>query len=383
MKINEIESSENIVVAYPGRFQPFHKGHAAVYNKLSKMFPQVYITTSGKTELDKSPFSFDEKREMITSMGIPGNAVIQTRFPNSPSELLEMFDPDTTKFIIVVSKKDMEGDNPRFSFNPKKDGSDSYYKPFKNVETMQPLSKHGYVLVVPVYEFPIMNQRVSSATEIRDMFRNANPSQQREIVKDLYGEYNQHIHELMRKKLNILNSGDTVVSEALQYHTKNNVPFRESILRPGSKTFFEMVKHLKENINEYNIDSVDREILETDLGEIVRLSDGTDVPLDLPFHYDENISEAEYQGKSVTLNKPQRGGSKKFYVYVRDPKTKNIKKISFGDKGLSVKSNDPARVKSFVARHDCKNKNDKTTAGYWSCRLPRYKSLGIKGGQWW
>lgn len=101
--------------------------------------------------------------------------------------------------------------------------------------------------------------------------------------------------------------------------------------------------------------------------------------------YEKNkaMNEAEYRGKKVELNKPKRGGDKKFYVYVKNPKTGNIKKVSFGAKGMSVKTDDPARVRNFVARHNCKSRNDKTTASYWSCRLPRYKSLGIKGGQWW
>lgn len=101
------------------------------------------------------------------------------------------------------------------------------------------------------------------------------------------------------------------------------------------------------------------------------------------YEKNKSLSEAEYRGKKVELNKPKRGGDKKFYVYVKNPKTGNIKKVSFGAKGMSVKTDDPARVRNFVARHNCKSRNDKTTASYWSCRLPRYKSLGIKGGQWW
>ena len=97
---------------------------------------------------------------------------------------------------------------------------------------------------------------------------------------------------------------------------------------------------------------------------------------------DESLEEAEYQGKKVTLNTPKRGGSKKFYVYTKNKKG-NVIKVSFGQQGMTVKTDNPGRVKAFVDRHDCKNKNDRTKAGYWSCRLPRYKSLGIKGGQWW
>ena len=79
------------------------------------------------------------------------------------------------------------------------------------------------------------------------------------------------------------------------------------------------------------------------------------------------ITESEYQGKKVKLNDPIRGGSKKFYVYVKNAKG-NIVKVSFGDTtGLSIKRDDPARRKSFRARHNCDTAKDKTTARYWSC----------------
>ena len=82
---------------------------------------------------------------------------------------------------------------------------------------------------------------------------------------------------------------------------------------------------------------------------------------------DIEITEAEYQGKKVKLNDPIRGGSKKFYVYVKNAKG-NIVKVSFGDTtGLSIKRDDPARRKSFRARHNCDTAKDKTTARYWSC----------------
>ena len=97
---------------------------------------------------------------------------------------------------------------------------------------------------------------------------------------------------------------------------------------------------------------------------------------------DKDIDEAEYQGKKVELNKPKRGGSKKYYVYVKNPKTDRVKKISFGDvTGLKTKANNKKRAKSFAARHNCEKINDKMKAGYWACRLPRYGL--VKGGKWW
>ena len=83
---------------------------------------------------------------------------------------------------------------------------------------------------------------------------------------------------------------------------------------------------------------------------------------------EDPIGEAEYQGRKVELNKPTRGGSKKFYVYVKDPKSGNVRKISFGDPNMKIKKSNPARRKSFRARHRCATAKDKTSARYWSCR---------------
>ena len=84
--------------------------------------------------------------------------------------------------------------------------------------------------------------------------------------------------------------------------------------------------------------------------------------------WDETIVEAEYQGRKVTLNKPTRGDVKKFKVYVKDPKTGNVKKVNFGDKKMRIKKSNPKRRKSFRARHNCDNPGPKTKARYWSCR---------------
>ena len=83
-------------------------------------------------------------------------------------------------------------------------------------------------------------------------------------------------------------------------------------------------------------------------------------------YQDQPIEEAMYQGRKVKLNDPIRGGAKKFYVYVKDGD--KVKKVSFGDTtGLSIKRDDPARRKSFRARHNCDNPGPKTKARYWSC----------------
>jgi len=90
------------------------------------------------------------------------------------------------------------------------------------------------------------------------------------------------------------------------------------------------------------------------------------------------LNETKDKKKTPPIGKPKRGGSKKFYVYVRDKG--KIKKVSFGDtSGLSAKINNPEARRAFAKRHDCANKKDRTKASYWSCRLPSYaKLLGLK-----
>lgn len=83
----------------------------------------------------------------------------------------------------------------------------------------------------------------------------------------------------------------------------------------------------------------------------------------------QNLGEAEYHGKKVPLSKPMRGDVKKFKVYVKDPKTGNVKKVNFGDPNMRIKKKNPKRRKSFRARHHCDtNPGPKTKARYWSCK---------------
>ena len=169
-----------------------------------------------------------------------------------------------------------------------------------------------------------------------------------------------------------------ILSENLRYHVDKKLPLTENTFRYGSKSFLDLLSearylYLHEVIH---VNDDDKEILlETNLGEY-GMYGGQRVPLDL-LMLEEEIIEAT-EKKNPPIGKPKRGGSKKFYVYVRDKG--KIKKVSFGDTtGLSAKINNPTARKAFAARHDCKNKKDKTKASYWSCRLPRYaKLLGLK-----
>jgi hypothetical protein len=172
-----------------------------------------------------------------------------------------------------------------------------------------------------------------------------------------------------------------ILSEGLKYHLDNARPLTEHVYRAGSDSYFNLWAEARAlySRNIIEVQGDDLEVLtETDLGHF-GLYEGKKVPLDYIFE-EQEIDEAEKKKKDPPIGKPKRGGSKKFYVYVRNPKTKKIKKVSFGDtSGLSAKINNSKARAAFSKRHDCPNKKDRTKASYWSCRLPRYaKLLGLK-----
>ena len=92
-----------------------------------------------------------------------------------------------------------------------------------------------------------------------------------------------------------------------------------------------------------------------------------------------NLFEAEYQGREVTLNKPMKGDVKKYKVFVKDGD--KVKKVNFGDPNMSIKRSNPKKKKSFRARHKCDTAKDKTTPRYWSCKFWSSKSVSdlLKG----
>jgi len=171
------------------------------------------------------------------------------------------------------------------------------------------------------------------------------------------------------------------ISENLKYHVDNNLPVLENIFRPGSQAFFDLIKEARQLFDggSFELIGIDKLLFETtDLGKFAEF-EGQIVPLDLPLEDINNMNEAEYHGKQVDLGKPVRnpGPGKKYYVYVKNPKTKKIIRVNFGDKkgGLSAKVSDPKARKAFASRHQCHLKKDRTKPGYWACRANRYANL--------
>ena len=170
------------------------------------------------------------------------------------------------------------------------------------------------------------------------------------------------------------------MSKGLEYHLNNDIPLTENIYRPHSDSFFNLINEVRELYynGELSLNEEEVELIETDLGAKVKISNGKEVYLDIPLS-EEFINEAEYNGKKVEIGKPRRntGGGKKYVVYVKNPSTGRVKKISFGDVkgGLTAKVSNPKARKAFASRHQCDKKNDRMKAGYWACRLNRFGHL--------
>ena len=123
-----------------------------------------------------------------------------------------------------------------------------------------------------------------------------------------------------------------------------------------------------------HLNEEDEQIVMSDIGKIA-LYEGKMVYLDAPIEDEvEDLFEAKYKGRTVTLNKPMQGDVKKFKVFVKNEKG-NVIKVNFGFGGTSakgkvmrIKKSNPERRKNFRARHNCDNPGPKTKARYWSCR---------------
>lgn len=175
------------------------------------------------------------------------------------------------------------------------------------------------------------------------------------------------------------------LSEGARYHIRNGMTFDENVFRPGTREFFDLFNEARELWRQglYEATEAEYEFFQSDIGEWA-MHEGRMVPLDFPM-WDEDLSEAKYKGREVKLGKAgaSRSGGKA-HVFVRDPKSGNIRKVSFGSSMPDAMGSGPkarARRKSFGDRHGCSKKNDKTKAGYWACRSTKLFGRNIPG--WW
>lgn len=212
--------------------------------------------------------------------------------------------------------------------------------------------------------------------------------------KPTFARYDES--QIIRVALNEIKQAPQLINEDLRYsasegllfHLDNNRFLTENVYRVYSDKFFGLFNEARElyNTGLLELSGDDEQLIKTDIGQ-TGIYEGVEVYLDVPFveNEEEYLVEAKHRGKNVKLNRPFRtpGGPKKFAVYVKS-NGGNIKKVTFGDPNLKIRSSNKKAAKSFRARHKCAQKKDRTTAGYWSCNISRYrKALGIKSSNPW
>jgi hypothetical protein len=184
----------NVIVIYPGRFHPFHRGHMASYEYLTKRFGNnaVYIATSDVQAPITSPFSYADKVEMMTTLGVPGGHVVKVKNPYQAREITDSLTAEekaNTALIFAVSEKDMQEGSARFQFGTKKNGEPTYLQPMPESEKqLKPMSQHAYVMVTPTVNFRVRGADANSASQIRQMYIQGNDADRNSIIADLYGE---------------------------------------------------------------------------------------------------------------------------------------------------------------------------------------------------
>lgn len=182
--------SNKIILTYPGRFQPPHAAHYAAYNEMKRMFgDDVYLTTSNKTDSDKSPFTFDEKKKIFVDMfDVPADKIIQIKNPYSPAEVLTKFSEDTP-WVVGVGEKDSER---------LKNGK--YFEEYSPNKELQGWKEKGYYFIIPLRK-ELFNDDLITGTMVRDVFRGEDEELKKKLFVRLYGKDNKEIRELIQTKI--------------------------------------------------------------------------------------------------------------------------------------------------------------------------------------
>jgi cytidyltransferase-like protein len=189
-------------VLYPGRFQPFHLGHADVFRTLQNKFGRdnVYIATSNKVEPPKSPFNFSEKTVFMTAAGVSGDRIIEVTNPYKLPE--PQFNPANTIFIAAVGAPDRDRLRPD---SVKKDGSPGYFKTFESLDKCTTADKHGYVIIADERQKVItingQDVDVSHGTPARAVWNQVrdNPKARSEYLLQMFGRDDAELGRILDK----------------------------------------------------------------------------------------------------------------------------------------------------------------------------------------
>lgn len=205
------------VAVYPGRFHVFHRGHQAVYDHLVSQFgaQNVYIATSAKQNTKDSPFSFDDKRIMMTKLGIPAGRIIKVTNPYKIEEIVKTLGLDDQEDHLVYALGDK--DASRFNYT-----ADSPLQLLSKAKKLKPVSKHAYVEVVPTVTFNVQGQPVQSASDVRKMYQAGNANDRDQIINDLYGTADPQLRDMFDQVLGVNATQEDIIYGQEQVYAGEN-----------------------------------------------------------------------------------------------------------------------------------------------------------------
>ena len=218
------------LVLIPGGFHPFHPGHLSLYRSAEQAFPGATIVYVATDDRKDRPFPFVDKQKLAQIAGVNPQNFQLVRSPFVAKEVTDKFDPNNTVLIFARSEKD-RNEHPKAG-GVKKDGSPSYLQPYTKGNLAQ-MSEHGYMAYLPVVQFDAGPSGVTSATQIREMWPQANEAQKMQIVTDLYPKNPQAAKQILDKYLGGAVAEGTSGSMGLDASLDQHFQDKKHLLNPG------------------------------------------------------------------------------------------------------------------------------------------------------
>tara|TARA_R110002111_G_scaffold185624_1_gene251625 strand:+ start:1 stop:1281 length:1281 start_codon:yes stop_codon:yes gene_type:complete len=424
MRLRELfeDRKKKVVAVMPGGFHPFHPGHKSLYDWAVKTFGQDNVYVAATDDTKSRPFPFNIKQQLASMAGVPKERFIQVKSPfNALSYQSLLNDAENTALVFVRSDKD-QASHPKPDQIRKSDGQMGYIISYDgNLE--HGADMHGYMTYGPTQDFNFSGLAIRSASELRAAWPEMGDEDKLQAANLMYPGNGEEASKMLDTALGIRDkepemaegwfSGD-ILPAPKWLNDENNTLWQKIQPTTKDKRLVKQLKKLQRFIKAGLTDQANqvvakelsmmqREGIEESKKRKKRLDpkcwkgyrkDGTKMKGgtrvnncvkvsedeytwegDLHMLYDEDdLMEADYQGRNVKLGKPMQGDVKKFKVYVKNPKG-NVVKVNFGHGGssakgktMSIKKNNPGARKSFRARHNCDSPGPRHKARYWSCR---------------
>jgi hypothetical protein len=252
-----------VMAIFVGRFHPFHHGHYSSFKQLVDKFgiENTLLAISGKQKPPRSPFSFIDRAKMAMALGVPKENIIRVKQPYSSQDYANYLrkkkvDPNNIVLVFGVSKKDMEGDpklgippDPRFTFEPTKDGKPSYLQPYSDDSKLENMFKHAYVISTDVKEFPIAGKDTVDGSDIRSMYINGNDQLKNQILIDLYGKAADYIKPIFTHRLRKDFNESLELKIALVEFMNNSIQLIDSANQEQKNKIIMLLKEAHSKIN--------------------------------------------------------------------------------------------------------------------------------------